>query len=290
MKLISYSIDSNLQLGISIDEKLYSISNLLKAIEGLNTYTIDDFFEDVESNINKINKYVENKEILNYLIHENNIELEAPTTSNAKIICVGLNYRKHAKETGMDLPKEPLLFSKFSNALIGSGKAVEIPEETEQLDYEAELAIVIGKETKNVSTEEALDYVAGYCTSNDLSARDLQFKTSQWLIGKSCDGFLPIGPYLVTKDEITDPNNLSITTKVNNEVRQSSNTNDMIFKCDEIISYISKYITLLPGDVIITGTPEGVVHGLNQSKGYLKKGDIVEITIENLGTLTTSFI
>lgn len=290
MKLISYSFDSNLHLGISINDKIYSVSNLLKDVEGLNTYTINDFFEDVESNINKINKYVENKEILKYLVNENNIELEPPTTSKAKIICVGLNYRKHAKETGMDLPKEPLLFSKFSNALIGSGKKVEIPEETEQLDYEAELAIIIGKQAKKVSVETALDYVAGYCTSNDLSARDLQFKTSQWLIGKSGDGFLPIGPYLVTKDEITDPNNLNITTKVNNEVRQSSNTNDMIFKCDEIISYISKYITLLPGDVIITGTPEGVVHGLNQSKGYLKKGDIVEITIENLGTLTTSFI
>lgn len=210
-----------------------------------------------------------------------------PTASSAKIICVGLNYRKHALESGMDLPTEPLLFSKFNNSLIGNASTLKIPIETKKLDYEAELAIIMGKRAKNVSPHEALNYIAGYSNSNDLSARDLQFKSSQWLIGKSMDGFLPLGPYLVTNEEIVDPNNLNITTSVNKEIRQSSNTSDMIFKCDEIISYISKYITLLPGDVIITGTPEGVVHGVNQDKGYLKKGDVVEVTIGNLGTLTT---
>ncbi len=289
MNLISYSFQSNLYLGISIKDEIYSVSNLLNTIEGYNKFDIDDFFEDVENNINKINKYIENKDIYNYLVNKTQIEIEPPTTSNAKIICVGLNYRKHANETGMDIPTEPLLFSKFNNTFLGNNKIFEIPQETEKLDYEAELAIIIGKKAKKVSTDEALDYVLGYCNSNDLSARDLQFKSSQWLIGKSGDGYLPIGPYLVTKEEISNPNKLDITTSVNNEIRQSSNTNDMIFKCEEIISYISKFLTLMPGDVIITGTPEGVVHGLNQDKGYLKKGDTVEVTIEKLGTLTTTF-
>lgn len=290
MKLVSYSFQSNLYLGIKIEDKIYSISNLLKTVEGYITFDINNFFEDVQSNLNKIKQYIQSKEIYSYLVKDDEIEVEPPTISSAKIICVGLNYRKHAKESGMDLPTEPLLFSKFNNALLGTEKTLEIPMETEKLDYEAELAIIIGKEAKDVSIEEAFDYVAGYSNSNDLSARDLQFKSSQWLIGKSGDGFLPIGPYLVTKEEVTNPNTLNITTTVNKEIRQSSNTNDMIFKCDEIISYVSKYITLMPGDVIITGTPEGVVHGLNQDKGFLKKGDIVEVTIEKLGTLTTSLI
>jgi 2-keto-4-pentenoate hydratase/2-oxohepta-3-ene-1,7-dioic acid hydratase in catechol pathway len=153
-----------------------------------------------------------------------------------------------------------------------------VPKVTDKLDYEVKLAIVIGKEAKYVAKENALDYVFGYCSANDLSARDLQLRTHQWLLGKSCDDFSPIGPYLVTADEVGNPNNLSLKTTVNGETRQNSNTSDMIFYCDEIVSYISQHMTLTPGDIILTGTPEGVVLGLpEEQQVYLKPGD--EVTV-----------
>ncbi|WP_047152442.1 fumarylacetoacetate hydrolase family protein [Aneurinibacillus tyrosinisolvens] len=206
-----------------------------------------------------------------------------------KIICVGLNYKRHAEESKMAPPEAPLLFSKFNNTLTGHKVDVKLPEKSSQVDYEVELAIVIGKEAKNVTKEEALSYVYGYCNANDLSARDLQFKSSQWLLGKTCDGFSPIGPYLVTADEVGDPNNLRLRTIVNGEVRQDSNTSDMIFYCDEIVSYVSEHMTLYPGDLIFTGTPEGVILGLpEQERVWLKDGDEVTIEIEKLGTLTNT--
>jgi 2-keto-4-pentenoate hydratase/2-oxohepta-3-ene-1,7-dioic acid hydratase in catechol pathway len=210
-------------------------------------------------------------------------------TNPQKIICVGLNYRRHAEESNMAPPEAPLLFSKFNNTLTGHGREVKLPAASKQVDYEVELAIVIGKEAKDVEKEEALSYVYGYCTANDLSARDLQFKSSQWLLGKTCDGFSPIGPYLVSADEVGDPQNLRIRTWVNGEVRQDSNTSDMIFYCDEIISYISKHMTLYPGDIILTGTPEGVILGFPEDKReWLKDGDEVTVEIENLGRLTNT--
>lgn len=206
-----------------------------------------------------------------------------------KIICVGLNYKKHADECKMDYPSSPLLFSKFNNTLSGHGADIPLPDKSSQVDYEAELAIVIGKQAKNVKKEVALSFVYGYCNANDLSARDLQFKTSQWLLGKTCDGFSPIGPYLVSAEELGDPNNLRIRSIVNGEVRQDSNTSDMIFFCDEIVSYISEHITLYPGDIILTGTPEGVIVGYPEEKRvWLKDGDEVTIEIEKLGCLTNS--
>ena len=207
-----------------------------------------------------------------------------------KIICVGLNYRRHADECNMAYPPQPLLFSKFSNTLAAHGDEVEIPEKSTQVDYEAELVIVIGKEAKNVSKEEALSYVYGYCNANDVSARDLQFKSSQWLLGKTCDRFSPIGPYLASAEEVGNPNNLSIRSIVNGEIRQNSNTNDMIFNCDEIISYISQHMTLQPGDIILTGTPEGVIVGYPEDQRvWLKDGDEVTIEVEKLGKLTNRF-
>ncbi|MCE5170531.1 fumarylacetoacetate hydrolase family protein [Paenibacillus profundus] len=204
-----------------------------------------------------------------------------------KIICVGLNYRKHAEETNAPIPQYPILFNKFNNTLTGHGHDVVLPRVSDQVDYEAELVMVIGKTAKDVSKEEALDYVFGYCCVNDLSARDLQMRTQQWLLGKSCDGFSPLGPYLVTADEVGNPNELDIKCIVNGETRQHSNTSDMIFDCDEIVSYISRHMTLVPGDIILTGTPEGVVLGLPEDKRvYLQDGDLVTIEIEKLGSLT----
>jgi 2-keto-4-pentenoate hydratase/2-oxohepta-3-ene-1,7-dioic acid hydratase in catechol pathway len=225
------------------------------------------------------------------LLEETNISFGPSVTDPQKIICVGLNFRKHAEESGMTPPEFPILFSKFSNTLSSHKQQVKITETIQQADYEAELAIVIGKEGQNIKEEDALDYVFGYSCSNDLSARDLQFKSSQWLLGKTLDGFCPLGPYLVTADEIQDPNNLGIKTYVNGELRQDSNTLDMIFNCKEIISYVSQYMTLYPGDVILTGTPEGVIMGLPEEKQeWLKDGDTIEVVIEGLGSLETRIV
>lgn len=225
------------------------------------------------------------------LFHEEEALTFAPAVPEpSKIICVGLNYKKHADECNMAYPETPILFSKFANALAGHKEDVPLPAASKQVDYEAELAIVIGKKARNVAKEEALSYVYGYSSANDVSARDLQFATSQWILGKTCDKFCPIGPYLVSADEAGDPDQLYIRTFVNGELRQNSNTSDMIFSCPDIISYISRHMTLEPGDVILTGTPEGVITGYPADKQvWLKDGDVVTVEIEKLGRLTNTF-
>jgi 2-keto-4-pentenoate hydratase/2-oxohepta-3-ene-1,7-dioic acid hydratase in catechol pathway len=218
---------------------------------------------------------------------EESLKLGPCVTKPEKIICVGLNYRKHAEESNMPIPETPILFNKFNNTLAAHEEDVLLPHNSTQVDYEAELVIVIGKKAKQVSKADALEYVYGYCNADDLSARDLQFRTHQWLLGKSCDGFSPLGPYLVSADEIGDPNDLGIRCYVNGELRQDSNTSDMIFHCDEIVSYISDHMTLEPGDIILTGTPAGVVLGYPEAERvWLKDGDVVTVEIEGLGTLT----
>jgi len=210
----------------------------------------------------------------------------APAVLNPeKILCVGLNYVDHAKESNMEIPTYPVLFSKFNNTLASHNETIPLPKNAVKFDYEAELVIVIGKEASNASKEEALSYVYGYTVGNDLSARDLQFRTPQWLLGKTVDHFGPIGPYLVTADEI-DPSKLDISLKVNGKVCQSANTAQMIFDCETIVSYVSQHITLKPGDIIFSGTPEGVVMGYPEGQQqWLKTGDKVEVYIENVGTL-----
>ena len=216
---------------------------------------------------------------------EADLELAPCLPVIGKIICVGLNYRRHAQETGAQIPQVPILFSKYANALAAHRDSVVIPPETTQADYEVELAVVIGRSARRVSTERALEYVAGYCVANDLSARDLQSRTSQWMLGKMLDGFLPLGPHLVTADEVPNPQNLGLRTFVNGEKRQDSNTSDMIFSVPEIISYTSRYITLEPWDLIITGTPSGVVLGMPEPKPWLKPGDELALEIDGLGRL-----
>ncbi|MFJ9500742.1 fumarylacetoacetate hydrolase family protein [Brevibacillus centrosporus] len=223
-------------------------------------------------------------------LQEEELELAPVVPKHSKIVCVGLNYRKHADECNLPYPTTPILFSKFANTLAGHGEDVPLPKESEKIDYEAELAIVIGKRASNVTEEDALSYVYGYCSANDVSARDLQFATSQWLLGKTCDKFCPIGPYLVSADEVGNPDQLQIRTYVNGELRQNSSTSDMIFSCSQIISYISRHFPLLPGDVILTGTPEGVITGLPVEKQvWLKDQDVVSVEIEKLGRLTNTF-
>ncbi|MGG1629234.1 fumarylacetoacetate hydrolase family protein [Rossellomorea sp. NRS-1567] len=204
------------------------------------------------------------------------------------IMCVGKNYRDHAIEMGgeQDIPKDIMIFTKATNTVVGHEVTVMNHEDiTEQLDYEGELAVVIGKKGLGISPHDAMEYVFGYTILNDITARDLQKKHGQFFIGKSLDTTCPIGPYLVTKDEIVDPQNLEITTRVNDEIRQSSNTSEMIFTIPTIISTLSKGMTLEPGDIIATGTPAGVGKGFKPPL-FLKKGDRVEIEIESLGILT----
>lgn len=201
----------------------------------------------------------------------------------SKIVCVGLNYAKHAAETNAPTPAEPILFFKSTTALCGPNDNVVIPKNSEKTDWEVELAIIIGKKATYVSKEDAFDYIAGYATHNDYSERAFQIERGgQWVKGKSADTFAPLGPYLVTKDEVPDPNKLNLWLSVNGEKLQDSNTDDMIFDVPTLVSYISQFMTLLPGDVISTGTPSGVGLGFKPPR-YLKPGDVVELGIETLG-------
>jgi 2-keto-4-pentenoate hydratase/2-oxohepta-3-ene-1,7-dioic acid hydratase in catechol pathway len=214
----------------------------------------------------------------------------APVVPNpGKILCVGLNYRQHARESGMAEPEYPVLFSKFNNALAASGESIPISKQWKQVDYEAELAVVIGSITKSVPEAEALTHVLGYCCANDLSERELQFRSEQWLMGKTLDGFCPLGPMLVTTDEVPNPQNLAIRGWYNGELRQDSSTADMIFSIAEVIAYASEYMTLFPGDVILTGTPEGVILG-TEEKTYMQPGDTFVVEIETLGKLENRLV
>lgn len=287
MKLLQFFKESKVRLGVATElgildvieaEKKYNVSvpgslqELLSAEDGMKTV------EAVTSRALEV-KTTElflSKEEIHY----------APVVTNPeKIVCVGLNYIDHAKESKMDIPTSPVIFSKFNNTLSAHLDYIPIPEGAKQIDYEAELVVVIGKEAKNVSKEEALSYVFGYTIGNDVSARDLQFRTGQWLLGKSPDGFAPVGPFVVTSDEI-NPNNLNIECRINGEIRQKANTRDMIFDCATLVSYLSTYMTLKPGDLIFTGTPDGVILGYAKDQQvWLKPGDEMVVSIEKLGEL-----
>jgi len=208
----------------------------------------------------------------------------APVPRPGKIVCVGLNYRDHAEESGLAVPKVPVIFSKFSTCVIAPGEPVVIPTTSERVDYEAELAIVIGRRAKHVSAERAYDYVFGYTAFNDVTARDFQFGDGQWQRGKSCDTFAPMGPTIVTTDEIPDPHTLRITMTVNGNVMQDSNTNQLIFSIPRLIEFITQSITLEPGDVIPTGTPAGVGFA-RKPPVFLKPGDTMDVDIERIGGL-----
>jgi len=213
----------------------------------------------------------------------NDVRLGPPIARPSKIVCVGLNYAKHAAESGMNVPGAPVLFFKATSSIIGPNDDVMLPRDSEKSDWEVELAVVIEKKTSYVSKEEAMDYVAGYMLHNDVSERAFQLEMEgQWVKGKSCDTFAPLGPYMVTKSEIADPHDLNLWLKLNGEKIQDSNTNDFIFDIPHVVSYISQFMTLLPGDIISTGTPSGVGLGFNPPK-YLKAGDIMELGIEGLG-------
>lgn len=212
------------------------------------------------------------------------VRLGPPVVDPEKIVCLGLNYAEHATESAMEAPEAPMLFAKYRNSLVGQEEAIVLPRASEKVDYEGELAVVIGRRCKEVPEEEALNHVAGYMPLNDVSARDLQKQTSQWLAGKAVDTFAPCGPALVTADEVGDVQDLGIATRVNGETVQQANTSMMIFPVAPTIAFVSRFMTLEPGDIIATGTPSGVGQSRNPPL-FLKAGDVVEVEIDSLGTL-----
>ena len=274
MKLIRFGEKNKEKPGIQLDDdRRIDVSSF-----------IDDYDENFfyKIGIKKLRNWL-NKNKEKCPIIDNNIRIGPPISRPSKIVCVGLNYAKHAAESGMDIPNEPVLFFKSSSAITGPYDPIIIPKNSSKTDWEVELAIVIGKRASYVSKKDALNYIAGYVLHNDVSEREFQIERSgQWVKGKSCDSFAPIGPFIATADEIENPNNLNLWLKVNGEEMQNSNTSDFIFNIEEVVSYISQFMTLIPGDIISTGTPFGVGLGLNPPK-YLKEGDIVELGIEGLG-------
>lgn len=239
----------------------------------------ENFFES--GGLEKLSKIdLSNLSTINY---QSSTKLAPCIARPSKIVCIGLNYKLHAKETNSPIPKEPIIFFKATSALNGPNDPVVIPRGSEKTDWEVELAIVIGKKASYVEEKDAYNYIAGYCLHNDYSERAFQLERGgQWDKGKGCDTFAPLGPFLATKDEVKDVHNLRLWLKVNGETKQDGNTNDLIFNIPFIVSYVSQFMSLLPGDVISTGTPAGVGLGFNPPQ-YLKAGDVVELGIDGLG-------
>lgn len=282
MKLVNFKVGEEVRLGIKtkegiIDVQEASIARSLKA-----PATIMEVIAGGDKSLSQLTQLLKQAVPT---ISEETIVYAPSITNPEKILCIGMNYMSHRDECTIPTPASPIIFSKFNNALAAHQQLIALPASAENFDYEAELVIVIGKEAYHVSPEEALSHVFGYTVGNDISARDLQFRTGQWLLGKTCDHFAPIGPYVVTADEV-DPRSLGIKCTVNGELRQDGNTKEMIFDCATIISYISQHMTLKAGDIIFSGTPGGVVLGYPiDEQEWLKPGDKIEVSIEGIGTL-----
>jgi 2-keto-4-pentenoate hydratase/2-oxohepta-3-ene-1,7-dioic acid hydratase in catechol pathway len=278
MKILYYRKENKLYPGIVTSEGVLDITDFIKA-KGADWRPDDALtLEDVT----ELKSLVANGIKSANLLQEDTLAIGPCVPKPPKIICIGLNYRRHAIESGMTIPTVPVVFTKYSNTLTDYGHDVPLGPVGVEFDYEVELGVVIGNKCKHVSREDALDHVLGYCVANDLSCRDLQFMSSQWLMGKSLDSFLPLGKYLVTADEVGDPQSLQLSCFLNGEQRQNSNTADMVFSVAEIIEFLTEHMTLEPGDLILTGTPEGVIMGMQQKK-WLQPGDVVKVQIEKLG-------
>ena len=288
MKLFQYIDDKGQKkLGLCIGDQYINVEETVKKSQSTLPITMKQIMESNTPMSQLEEKYSVLEAVL---LKKEDIDFAPVMDSGEKILCVGLNYQAHIDETGLNEKADlPPLLPKVGNCLIGNNHAIHIPENAKQFDYEAELVIVIGKEAHCVKKEHALEYVFGYTIGNDFSARDLQLKSGQWTLGKACDEFAPIGPYLVTADEI-DPDSLEITCTVNHQVRQHSNTSHMIYSCADIISYISQYITLKPGDMIFTGTPDGVILGSKGEYDWLGHGDEIVVSIEKIGELRNYLI
>ena len=278
MKLIRFGQPGEEKPGIEVDGKRYDVSHLVSDYD-------EDFFAG--DGLDSLRKDFDASSATEISSH---IRLGEPVKRPGKIICIGLNYRKHAEESGMAIPTEPVVYFKATSSITGPNDNIVIPKNSKKTDWEVELAVVIGKRANYISEEEALDHVAGYVLHNDVSEREFQLeKGGQWVKGKSCDTFAPLGPYLVTKDEIVNPNNLNLWLTLNGEKLQDGSTNDFIFNIQQVISYLSQFMSLVPGDIISTGTPEGVGLGFDPPR-FLKHGDEIELGIEGLGSATQKVV
>lgn len=289
LTLLTIRKDGEYRLAAKTDKGILDVPQAATLLKMQAPATMDDLLQrrDGPSLNALVDAALKSHAVQKAFLKEESVEYGPVVTRPEKIVCIGLNYRRHAQEIGAQIPKEPVLFSKFNVALNHHNGTIKLPVEVaRKFDYEIELVIVMGKEARNVSEADALSYVAGYATGNDFTARDLQLETGgQWLIGKTPDQFAPLGPYMVTADQI-DPDNLKLECRVNGETRQSSNTSDMIHHNRKLISYVSHYITLRPGDIIFTGTPEGVIQGKPKDQQvWLKPGDKIACSVEKLGEL-----
>jgi 2-keto-4-pentenoate hydratase/2-oxohepta-3-ene-1,7-dioic acid hydratase in catechol pathway len=274
--------------GVLVGTEIISPIGLLKALKFPPPLSLDEVITLGKGGIDIIEqlmKYSTNAEKKDATISIEEVAISPPVPSPPKIICLGLNYRDHAKEAKAKIPKEPVIFMKPRTAVIGSEQPIILPSFVKQLDYEAELAMVIGRRGKDISVSDAKDYIFGYTAFNDVSARDIQFKDKQWTRGKSFDTFAPMGPCITTANQIRNLNDLCICTRVNGELRQNSSTKNMVLAVYEVVHYLSLVMTLEPGDVIATGTPAGVGVFMKPEPKFLSSGDVVEIEIEGIGTL-----
>lgn len=281
MKLVTFKYQDISRVGAVIDDSV--VDGL--AQKGI-PQTMLEFLATGQSALNALQQLIDSQQAR---IPLNKVKLLAPVPRPGKFLGIGLNYADHIAETALEKPEYPTFFTKHSSCVIADGDAIHRPKVSEKLDYEVELAFVIGKRCRHVSLENAHQVIAGYTLVNDVTVRDWQFRTPTWVIGKSFDTHGPMGPWIVTTDEISDPHNLTLKTWVNDELRQSSNTRHMIFNIYQMIAYLSQAMTLEPGDVIATGTPSGVGVKM-QPRGYLKAGQVVTIEIEKVGRLTNPVI
>ncbi|YCI74819.1 fumarylacetoacetate hydrolase family protein [Bacillus sp. R1-10] len=286
MKIATFSVQTEQHIGLVKDDQIISLTALFPEEFPA---CMKKFIERGSELRSRAEQIIEQRVNDDAIFKLSEVNILPPIANPDKIICVGLNYFDHCKETGMEPPESPVIFSKYANAIAGHNDAIEIPINSTEVDFEAELAFVIGKEAKHVSEEEAIEYVFGYTIMNDISARDLQFQDVQWSRGKTADTFAPFGPVIVTKDEVGDPHNLAISLELNGEIMQDSNTSNLIFTVPKIISFLSQSMTLMPGDLIATGTPPGVGMGRNP-KIWLKNGDRMNVSIEKIGTLSNHVI
>lgn len=280
MKLFRYVDSDRHKTGVLINEVMYDTSAFGEDFD-------ERFFET--GGLDRFQSFVDENNG-NLPVLNESVRFASAVARPSKIVCIGLNYADHAKETNAQVPAEPIIFMKATTALCGPNDDVIIPKNSKKTDWEVELAVVIGKKATYVDEAEGMDYVAGYCLHNDVSEREFQIERGgTWDKGKGCDTFAPIGPYFVTKDEIADVDNLRLWLKLNGQMMQDGTTANLIFKIPFLVSYISQFMTLLPGDIISTGTPAGVGFGMNPQV-YLKDGDVIELGIDGLGTSRQKFV
>lgn len=288
MKLLNFYYNEVLHLGVKTKQGILDITESLKKIPEENVpISMDEVFKKHDS-LDTLQEYINKLGTQGVYREEDKLKFESCVANPGKIVGIGLNYYDYLKAANLTKPEYPRLFNKYSEAVVGHRGIVRIPSNALQVDYEGELAVVIGLKARLVDSENAMKHVLGYCNVNDVSCRDFQDLTPSWLPGKACDTFAPLGPYLVTSDEVPDPHNLQLTTYLNGELRQNTSTSEMICKIPDLISYVSQFFTLMPGDVILTGSPDGMIICYpEEERVWLKDGDIMEVEIGNLGRLVS---